>query len=87
MYGIFPQLGKNGIVSHNIVSGIEDAAIYVGMSDNVDVVFNQVFDSVAGIEIENSRHSLVESNFVYNNTGGILAFITLACPSRAVGMC
>ena len=85
VYGIFPQLGKNGIVSHNIVSGIEDAAIYVGMSDNVDVVFNQVFESVAGIEIENSRHALVEGNFVYNNTGGILAFITPGLPIKSCG--
>ena len=85
VYGIFPQLGNNGIVSHNILSGIEDAAIYVGMSDHVDVVFNQVFDSVAGIEIENSRHALVESNYVYNNTGGILAFITPGLPIKTCG--
>jgi len=82
VYGIFPQLGKNGIVSHNIISGIEDAAIYVGMSDNVDVVYNQVFGSVAGIEIENSRYALVEANMVYDNTGGILAFITPGLPIK-----
>lgn len=85
VYGIFPQLGKNGIVAHNIVSGIEDAAIYVGMSDNVDVVYNQVFGSVAGIEIENSRAALVEGNFVYDNTGGILAFITPGLPIKTCG--
>lgn len=85
VYGIFPQLGKNGLVSHNIISGIEDAAIYVGMSENVDVVYNQVFESVAGIEIENSRHSLVEANFVYDNTGGILAFITPGLPIKTCG--
>ncbi len=85
VYGIFPQLGKNGIVSHNILSGIEDAAIYVGMSDNIDVVFNEVFDSVAGIEIENSRHALVEANYVHDNTGGILAFITPGLPIKTCG--
>lgn len=85
VYGIFPQLGKNGIVSHNIISGIEDAAIYVGMSDHVDVVYNQVYESVAGIEIENSRHALVEANYVYNNTGGILAFITPGLPIKTCG--
>ncbi len=85
VYGIFPQLGKNGIVSHNIISGIEDAAIYVGMSDNVDVVFNEVYGSVAGIEIENSRKALVEGNYVYNNTGGILAFITPGLPIKTCG--
>lgn len=85
VYGIFPQLGKNGIVSHNILSGIEDAAIYVGMSENVDVVHNEVFESVAGIEIENSRKALVENNYVYNNTGGILAFITPGLPIKTCG--
>jgi parallel beta-helix repeat protein len=85
VYGIFPQLGKNGIISHNVLSGIEDAAIYVGMSENIDVVFNEVFDSVAGIEIENSRHSLVEANYVHDNTGGILAFITPGLPIKTCG--
>ena len=82
VYGIFPQLGQNGVIEHNVVSGIEDAAIYVGMSDNVHVAYNDVFDSVAGIEIENSRHAVVEANHVYNNTGGILAFITPGLPIK-----
>lgn len=82
VYGIFPQLGKNGIVEYNVVSGIEDAAIYIGMSDNVHVAHNDVFDSVAGIEIENSRHAIVENNYVHNNTGGVLAFITPGLPIK-----
>jgi parallel beta-helix repeat protein len=82
VYGVFPQLGQNGIVEGNIISGIEDAAIYVGMSDNIHVAHNEVFDSVAGIEIENSRHAIVENNYVHNNTGGILAFITPGLPIK-----
>ncbi|GHE98161.1 parallel beta-helix domain-containing protein [Thalassotalea profundi] len=82
VYGIFPQLGKNGIVEYNVISGIEDAAIYVGMSDNIHVSHNDVFANVAGIEIENSRHAIVENNNVYNNTGGILAFITPGLPIK-----
>ncbi len=82
VYGIFPQLGKNGIVEYNVISGIEDAAIYVGMSDNIHVAYNDVFENVAGIEIENSRHAIVENNNVYNNTGGILAFITPGLPIK-----
>ncbi len=82
VYGIFPQLGQNGVVEHNVVSGIEDAAIYVGMSDNVHVAYNDVFDSVAGIEFENSRHGIVEDNYVHNNTGGILTFITPGLPIK-----
>jgi parallel beta-helix repeat protein len=82
IYGIFPQLGTNGLVEHNVVSGIADAAIYIGMSDNIHVAHNEVFDSVAGIEIENSRHAVVENNIAYNNTGGILAFVTPGLPIK-----
>ena len=41
IYGIFPQLGTNGLIEHNVVSGIEDAAIYIGMSDNIHVAYNE----------------------------------------------
>ncbi|MGB0885665.1 MAG: parallel beta-helix domain-containing protein [Chitinophagales bacterium] len=82
VYGIFPQYGKNGLVELNKVSGIEDAAIYIGMCDNIDVRNNEVFESVAGIEIENSRHCLVENNYVHDNTGGLLAFITPGLPIK-----
>jgi len=82
VYGIFPEFGKNGIIEYNVLSGIEDAAIYVGMCDNVDVRYNQVFENVAGIEIENTRHALVEYNYVENNAGGILAFITPGLPIK-----
>lgn len=82
VYGIFPQFGQNGLIERNILSGIADAAIYVGMSDNIDVRFNEVFANVAGIEIENCRHALVEYNNVYNNTGGILVFITPGLPIK-----
>ena len=82
VYGIFPQYGKNGLVEHNVLSKIADAAIYVGMCDNVDVRHNEVFDNVAGIEIENSRHCLVENNYAHNNTGGLLAFVTPGLPIK-----
>ena len=82
IYGIFPQLGTNGLIEHNVVSGIEDAAIYIGMSDNIHVAYNEVFDSVAGIEIENSRHAIVEYNNAHHNTGGILAFVTPGLPVK-----
>ena len=82
VYGIFPQFGKNGLIEHNVLTGIEDAAIYVGMCDNIDVLHNEVYGNVAGIEIENSRHCLVENNLAYDNTGGILAFITPGLPIK-----
>jgi len=82
VYGIFPEFGENGLIENNVLSGIEDAAIYVGMCDHVDVRNNRVFDNVAGIEIENTRHALVEGNIAHNNTGGILVFITPGLPIK-----
>jgi len=82
VYGIFPEFGKNGLVTHNVLTGIEDAAIYIGMSDNIHVANNEVYGNVAGIEIENSRHSIVENNYVHDNTGGILVFITPGLPIK-----
>ncbi|MCB0496642.1 MAG: right-handed parallel beta-helix repeat-containing protein [Cyclobacteriaceae bacterium] len=82
VYGIFPEFGQNGLIEHNILTGIEDAAIYVGMCDNIDVRHNEVYGNVAGIEIENSRHALVENNYAHGNTGGILAFITPGLPIK-----
>ena len=82
VYGIFPEFGKNGLVTHNVLTGIEDAAIYIGMSDNIHVAHNEVYGNVAGIEIENSRHSIVENNYVHDNTGGILVFITPGLPIK-----
>ena len=52
------------------------------MSDNIHVAYNEVFDSVAGIEIENSRHAIVEYNNAHHNTGGILAFVTPGLPIK-----
>ena len=82
VYGIFPEFGKNGIIEYNVLTGTEDAAIYVGMCDNVHVAHNEVFANVAGIEIENTRHAIVENNYAHNNTGGILVFITPGLPIK-----
>lgn len=71
LYGIFPQFGKNGLVSQNIISNTSDAGIYVGMSENVDIIANEAFNNALGIEAENSHNILIEANFVHDNAIGI----------------
>ncbi|EED35886.1 conserved hypothetical protein [Luminiphilus syltensis NOR5-1B] len=71
LYGIFPQFGKNGLVANNIISRTSDAGIYVGMSENVDVIANEVYDNALGIEAENSHFILIEANYVHDNAVGI----------------
>ena len=82
VYGIFPEFTQNGLIEYNTLTGIEDAAIYIGMSDNIHVAHNEVYGNVAGIEAENSRHVIIEHNLAYDNAGGILAFITPGLPIK-----
>ena len=62
------------MIEHCIAIGASDAGIYVGQSNNIIVRNCEVFQNVAGIEIENSIKADVHSNNVHNNTGGILVF-------------
>jgi parallel beta-helix repeat protein len=73
-YGIYPVASTGVLVDGCKVSGASDAGIYVGQSKGITVRYNYVEQSVAGIEIENSRDALVTDNFVTRNTGGILVF-------------
>jgi len=73
-YGIYPVSSSGVLVDGCKVSGASDAGIYVGQSKAITVRYNMVEQSVAGIEIENSRDALVTGNLVTRNTGGILVF-------------
>ncbi|MFM5885323.1 MAG: parallel beta-helix domain-containing protein [Novosphingobium sp.] len=73
-YGIYPVQSTGVLVDGCKVSGASDAGIYVGQSKAITLRFNYVEQSVAGIEIENSRDALVTGNLVTRNTGGILVF-------------
>ena len=73
-YGLYPVQCENIMIEHCIAIGASDAGIYVGQSKNIIVRNSEVFQNVAGIEIENSIKADVHSNNVHNNTGGILVF-------------
>ncbi len=81
-YGIFPQFGRNGLVARNRISGVEDAGIYLGMSDNVDLIANEAWGNVLGIEAENSRNVLMEGNYVHDNTAGMAASLFSGLPIK-----
>ncbi|MCL6282458.1 right-handed parallel beta-helix repeat-containing protein [Ruegeria sp. 2012CJ41-6] len=81
-YGIFPQYGINGLITGNTVSGAEDAGVYVGMSDNVDVFENIAFGNVMGLEFENTRNGLMANNHVYGNSAGITLTLIPGLPVK-----
>ena len=74
-YAVFPIASTNVLVERVKASGATDAALYVGQSRDIVVRDSEAFDSVTGIEIENSVDALVENNYVHDNTGGILVFL------------
>jgi cytochrome c peroxidase len=75
LYGTYP-VSCTGVTIENVkATGIADAALYVGQSRDIVVRNCEAYGNVTGIEIENSINAVVENNYVYNNTGGILVFV------------
>lgn len=87
LYGIYPVEVKGVLVENCLVTGIKDAAIYVGQSRDIIVRNNEVHHNVTGIEIENSVNALVENNHAHDNTGGILVFLLPNNPSKVGSDC
>jgi parallel beta-helix repeat protein len=85
IYGIYPTLGRNIVIEDNVTFGIADAGIYIGMCQHTDVRRNEAYDNVAGIEAENSHDVLIENNYVYRNTSGILVFTLPELPKKTSG--
>jgi parallel beta-helix repeat protein len=81
-YGIFPQYGKNGLVAHNVISGVADAGIYMGMCENVDILDNDSSGNLSGIEVENSTDMLVEGNYAHGNTMGVQVSLVKGLPIK-----
>ncbi len=74
LYGTYPVSCTGVLIENVTATQIADAALYVGQSRDITVRNCEVFDNVAGIEIENSINAIVENNYAHNNTGGILVF-------------
>ncbi len=84
-YGLYPVESTGVLIVDSSVEGASDAGIYVGQSKAITVRGNMARHNVAGIEIENSRDAVVESNFVTGNTGGILVFDLPSLPVMGGG--
>ncbi len=75
LYGTYPVSCTGVTIEKVVATRISDAAIYVGQSRDIVVRNCIAYGNVTGIEIENSINSVVENNYVYNNTSGILVFL------------
>lgn len=71
-YGIYPVRSTNVLIEHVVASGVNDAAIYAGQSENIVVRECETYDSVIGVEIENSINGDVYNCHIHGNSMGIL---------------
>ena len=76
VYGIYPVKSTNVLVEHVVASGVNDAAIYAGQTENVIVRHCEAYDSVIGVEIENTINGDVYDCYIHDNALGIL-FVVL----------
>lgn len=74
-YGLFPVHSKNVLLEKNVVTGANDAALYVGQSDGVVMRENEAYGNVTGLEIENTSNAIAENNYLHDNTAGLLVFV------------
>jgi parallel beta-helix repeat protein len=75
LYGLYPVYAGKGRAHDNVASGATDTGIYVGLSHDVRVDHNTVYDNVSGFELENTINSVLDHNTALHNTAGILEFI------------
>src|SRR6185503_552500 len=73
-YAVFPVRSNDVTIELCTVRRIADAGVYVGQSATLLVRHNDVRDSVAGTEFENSANGVAYGNYATNNTGGMLVF-------------
>jgi parallel beta-helix repeat protein len=71
-YALYPVQSTNVLIEDCEISGASDAAIYLGQSSTGVVRNNKAYDSVIGIEVENSDDVDVYGNQTWNNTTGVL---------------
>src|SRR5262249_16839596 len=82
LYGVYPVECKGVLIENCVVTNIKDAGIYVGQSASIIVGNKEGSNNVAGIRIENSVRSIVEYNYLHDNTGGLLVFLLPNNPSK-----
>jgi cytochrome c peroxidase len=71
-YGVYPVHATHVLIECMVGTGIQDAAVYVGQSRGIVVRDSLAYESVFGIELENSVDVEIDHNEVWGNKGGII---------------
>lgn len=81
-YGIVAVQSTDVLIERVKASGVNDAAIYAGQSQNVVVRDSETFGSVIGIELENTLNGELYNNHAHDNSVGILLLLRSQLTSK-----
>lgn len=71
-YGVYPVRSTDVLIERVEVTGVDDAGIYAGQSENVIVRDSTAYGNVIGIELENTLGGELYNNHLHDNSNGIL---------------
>jgi parallel beta-helix repeat protein len=71
VYGLYPVHSSGVLIEHIDVTGVNDAGIYAGQSEDIIVRDSVAYSNVIGIEIENSVNWEIYNNHTYANSAGL----------------
>ena len=70
VYGLFPVRSRHGLMTGNVVTGTtDDAAVYVGQSEDVLIAGNRVFGNLLGIDPDPKDDRVIENRLKDNGLG------------------
>ncbi len=70
-YGVYPVHCTDVVIERVTATGVNDAGIYAGQSENVVIRDSVAYGNVIGIEVENTVTFEVYNNHAYDNALGI----------------
>jgi len=82
IYGVYPVRSTDILIERIESTGMNDAGIYAGKSENVVIRDNIVYGNVTGIEIENCVNVEVDQNRMHDNSMGVSVFLLPNLPSK-----
>jgi parallel beta-helix repeat protein len=71
VYGLYPVHSSGVLIERAEATGVNDAGIYVGQSEDIIIRDSVAYGNVIGIEVENSVNAEVYNNHTYDNSTGI----------------
>jgi len=82
VYGVYPVRCTDVLIERIEATLMNDAAVYAGKSQDVEIRDTLTYGNVIGIELENTVNGNVHDNYAHDNTVGIFVDLLPQLPSK-----